>query len=89
MKPLCLETVRLWKFKNCQWHRGIIDDIRLEGKRMAPTHQAAIDRLKKEGTVKWKDVKGAESRAFVALASKGVIDKVFQPYGQTFFKLPS
>ena len=56
---------------------------------MAPTHQAAIDRLKKEGTVKWKDVKGAESRAFVVLANKGVIEKVFQPYGQTFFKLPN
>lgn len=55
---------------------------------MAPTHQAALDRLKKEGQVKWKETTGAESRALIALTKKGVVREVFQPYGETFFKLP-
>ena len=55
---------------------------------MAPTHQAAIDRLKKEGRVKWKDTTGVESRALTALVKKGVVVEVFQPYGYTNLKLP-
>jgi hypothetical protein len=55
---------------------------------MAPTHQAAMDRLKKEGKVKWKDTTGVESRALIALVKKGLVVEVFQPYGNTYFKLP-
>lgn len=55
---------------------------------MAPTHQAAIARLKKEGQVKWKDTTGVESRAFTALVKKGLVQEVFQPYGNTYFMLP-
>lgn len=55
---------------------------------LAPTHAAAIRRLKRDGQVKWKDTTGVESRAMIALVKKGMVVEVFQPYGNTYFMLP-
>lgn len=57
--------------------------------KLPPTHQAAIDRLKTEGQVKWKGTTGNEARALIALVKKGLVREVFQPYGNTYFELPN
>lgn len=56
-------------------------------KKLPPTHQAAIDRLKRELLVRWKETTGNESRALIALEKKNLVRRVFQPYGNTYFEL--
>lgn len=44
-------------------------------KKLPPTQLAAIDRLKKEGVVRWSNTTPIEARAFNALMEKGLVMK--------------
>lgn len=43
--------------------------------KLSPTQQAAIERLKKEGVVRWSNTTSIEARAFKALMEKGLVMK--------------
>lgn len=58
-------------------------------KKLAPTHRAVVDKLKRDGRIKWRDTTRAESRALIALVKKGIVREIFQPYGYTYFELLS
>lgn len=54
---------------------------------LAPTHEAALRRLYREGQVSRMNVSGAEVRALTALVMKGIAVEVSQPNGGAYFKL--
>ena len=52
--------------------------------KLPPTQQAALDRLKKDGEVRWSGTTAIETRALNALMEKGLVMK---PAGSSTYKL--